>query len=47
MSAIDEAALMVARVHATWSEAHIAGIHLMDIMAAFLSVRRGREIHPV
>ena len=44
-SAIEAAAIIVDRVHAAWREGHIAGVPLMDIKAAFPSVRRGRLIH--
>jgi len=44
-SAIDAAAIMVDRAHATWKEDNITGVLLMDINAAFPSVARGRLIH--
>jgi len=43
--AIDAAAIMVDRAHATWKEDNITGVLLMDINAAFPSVARGRLIH--
>ena len=42
LSAINAAAVMVVRAHAAWREGHIAPVLLMDIMAAFLSMGRGR-----
>jgi len=36
---------MVVKAHEAWREGHIAGVLLMDIKAAFPSVRRGRLIH--
>jgi len=44
-SAIDAAAIMVDRAHAAWKGGHIAGMLLMDIKAAFLSVAKGRLVN--
>jgi len=44
-SAIDAAAIMVDRAHATWREGTAAGVLLMDIKAAFPRVGRGRLVH--
>jgi len=44
-SAIDAAAIMVDRAHSAWKEDNIAGVILMDIKAAFLTIARGRLIH--
>jgi len=44
-SAIDMAAIMVDRVHAAWREGSLAGVLLMDIKAAFLTVGRGKLVH--
>jgi hypothetical protein len=44
-SAIDGAAIMVDRPHATWKEDNITGVILMDLKAAFPRVARGRLIH--
>jgi len=35
---------MVDTAHAAWREGQIAGVHLMDIKAAFPSIGRGRLI---
>jgi len=40
-SAIDAAAIMVGRAHAVWTNAHNAGMLLMDIKAAFPSMAKG------
>lgn len=42
--AVDVAVVMVDSSHPAWREGHITGIFLMDIMAAFLSIGRGRLI---
>jgi len=44
-SAIDAAAIMVARAHAAWTNGHITGVLLMDIKAAFPSVAKGRLVN--
>jgi len=46
-SAIDAAAIMVGSAYAAWKGGHIAGVLLMDIKAAFLSVANGRLVHPI
>jgi len=40
-SAIDMVTIMVDRAHTSWRQSPIAGVLLMDIKAAFPSVRRG------
>jgi hypothetical protein len=44
-SAISAAAIMVDRAHAAWTNGHITGVLLMDIMAAFLSVAKGTLVN--
>jgi hypothetical protein len=44
-SAIDAAAIMVDRAHADWTKAHITGVLLMDINAAFWSVAKGTLVN--
>jgi hypothetical protein len=44
-SAIDAAAIMVDRAHATWKQDNITGVLLWDIKVAFSSLARGRLIH--
>jgi len=44
-SAIDAVAIIVDRAHAAWTNGHIAGMLLMDIMAAFPSVAKGRLVN--
>lgn len=46
-STIDAAANIINRAHTAKRYAHIADIHLMDIMADYLCIRRGRLIHTV
>jgi hypothetical protein len=44
-SAIDAAAIMVDRAHAAWTHAHIRGVLLMNIKAAFPSVAMGSLVN--
>jgi len=44
-SAIDAAAIMVDRAHASWKSGHITGVLIMDIKAAFPSVAKGRLVN--
>jgi hypothetical protein len=44
-SAIDAAAIIVAREHAALKDGHIAGMLLMDIKAAFSSMAKGRLVN--
>jgi len=44
-SAIDEAAIMVDRAHAAWTDSTITGVLPMDIKAAFPSVTKGRLVN--
>lgn len=43
--AINAAAFMAARAHAAWTNRHIAGVILMDIMATFPSIAKGTLIN--
>jgi hypothetical protein len=45
--AIDAAAIIIDRAHAAWFEGSIAGVLLMDIKAAFLSVGWWRLVRTV
>jgi len=44
-SAIDAAAIIVDRAHATWTKGPITGALLMDIKAAFPSVAKERLVN--
>jgi len=44
-SAIDAAAIMVARAHAARTNGHITGVLLMDIKATYPSVANGRAVN--
>ena len=44
-SAINAAAIMVDRAHAVWTNGNMSGVVLMDIMAAFPSMTKGRLLN--
>jgi len=44
-SSIDAVAIILKRAHAAWTNGHITGVLLMDIMAAFPSVAKGRLVN--